>query len=90
VNIALHVTLVDGAVKEYRVAPSDVLDFEEEFNVSAEVLADSDRRRMSHIMFLGYSAARRVGDTDLEFRDWVNTVDEFGSPEGDDPGPLES
>lgn len=83
-KLALTLTMNDGEEKQYTVEHSDLLDFEERFDVPATILGDEDKRRLSHMMFLAYCVAKRVGDTSLAFRDWVNTVDSWGGDEDTD------
>lgn len=67
---------------------SDVIAWEEEFQKPSSLLS-GDTVFARDYVWLAWSAATRLGMTDLDFKDWTVTLDDIESAENE-PIPLES
>jgi hypothetical protein len=70
--IVLKIELADGTTKEVSTSASDLIAFEERFDMSIAALEKNFR--MTHLFFLAWQASKRTGLTTDEFDAWVDTV----------------
>lgn len=76
---AFRLSLADGTTIEVDTKPGDFVRFERQFNVSPEALGDNPR--VEYLMFLGWAAAKRTGQTDLDFEAFLDVIDDFDTEE---------
>jgi len=79
-QINLLITFVDGNAKPVVARASDIVAFEERFNISMGSLQKDVR--FTHLLFLAWHAEKRTGETKDNFEKWVDSVD---SVEADEP-----
>lgn len=77
----LNVRYLDGSTFDATLTPGDFVRFERHFGTSVAKVADQER--LEHMYFLAHAAAKRTGNTALEFDEWIDTV-ALDSGGGDD------
>ena len=70
--IALVVQFLDGSEETVEAVASDLIAFEERFNLSVVKL--ETEIRLTHLFFLAWHACKRLGKTTDEFEKWVESV----------------
>lgn len=83
-NIDLAVTYKDGTKSDVVCKTADYVAFESHFDKPIAVL---EQGRLTHLLWLAWSAATRANSTTLPFTDWVDTVDGIESKDGDNDVP---
>lgn len=86
-NIDLAVAHKDGTKSDVVCKTVDYLAFESHFDKPIAVL---EQGRLTHLLWLAWTAATRSKQTDLGFDEWVETVDGIESGDTNDVPPLES
>lgn len=86
-NIDLAVTYKNGTKSDVVCKTVDYLAFEAHFDKPIAVL---EQGRLTHLLWLAWTAATRAGDTSVAFDEWVDTVDGIESGDANDVPPLES
>lgn len=84
----LRIVHDDGRTVDVHLRTGDLVKFERAYDLSADVL-NGDTVRIEHVLFIAYTAAKRDGSTDLEFDEWIDTVETI-EDDGNEPVPLES
>lgn len=80
-KINLRIEYLSGESKEITCSASDLVKFEEKFNLSISKL-DEDMK-FTHLLFLAWSSETRTKQTDKDFDTWVELVSMVGA--GSDP-----
>lgn len=70
--IALVVHFVNGSTETVEAIASDLVAFEERFDLS--VVRLDKEIRLTHLFFLAWHALKRQGKTSDEFEKWVESV----------------
>ena len=70
--IALSISFLDGSEKTVEAVASDLLAFEQKFDLSIVKL--QSEIRLTHLFYLAWHACKRLGYTSDEFEKWVETV----------------
>lgn len=84
----LRVTYTDGSVVDFVTSAADSVRFEEKYDRS--IVALSNNARYTDMVFLAWAALRRLKRTDLDWDQWLDTVDEVTVGSGEtDVVPLE-
>jgi hypothetical protein len=71
-NINLQLTYDNGTEKLISAQASDLVAFETKFDMSIARL--EKEVKLTHFLFIAYSAEKRTKSTDLDFDAWVETV----------------
>jgi hypothetical protein len=82
-RITLRVTFLNGETKEVICSASDLVKFENHFNISVSKI--EKEVKISHLLFLVYASETRTKATALDFDTWLETVDSVGASEINDP-----
>lgn len=82
-RITLRVTFLNGQSKEVVCSASDLVKFENHFNISISKL--EEELKISYLLFLVHSAETRTKATTLDFESWLETVESVGASEINDP-----
>jgi hypothetical protein len=82
-RITLRVTYLNGEVKEVICSASDLVKFENHFNLSIGKLEQD--LKISYLLFLVHASETRTKATTLDFDTWVDTVATVGASEELDP-----
>jgi len=72
-QVNLNVTFSDGTSKEVNAVASDLVAFENKFDLSVAKLETSVK--LTHLLFIAYNQQSRTGQTKLDFDAWVETVE---------------
>jgi hypothetical protein len=78
-NFNLLLKFTDGTEKEVTGKASDIVAFEERFDISMQSLQKDVR--VTHLMFLAWHSEKRTGATKDTFEKWVDTVDSIEAAE---------
>lgn len=82
-RITLRVVYLNGETKEVTCSASDLVKFENHFNISIAKL-DEDLK-ISYLLFLVHASETRTKATTLDFDTWVDTVESVGASQDSDP-----
>jgi hypothetical protein len=82
-RITLRVTFLNGETKEVICSASDLVKFENHFNISVSKI--EKEVKISHLLFLVHASETRTKATVLDFDTWLETVDSVGASEINDP-----
>jgi len=80
-RIALRILFLDGNAKEIICSASDLVKFEEKFNLSVARIQEDIK--ISYLLFLAWASETRTKSTALEFEAWIDTVESVGASELD-------
>jgi hypothetical protein len=80
-KINLRILFLDGNSKEITCGASDLVKFEDKFNMSVSRIQDDVR--ITHLLFLAWSSESRTKSTALGFDAWTETVESVGASEID-------
>jgi hypothetical protein len=80
-KITLRVDYLSGESKEITCSASDLVKFEDKFNLSISKL--EEEMKFTHLLFLAWSSESRTKQTDKDFDTWVELVSSVGA--GSDP-----
>jgi hypothetical protein len=80
-KINLRILFLDGNAKEITCSASDLVKFEDKFNISVSKI--QDEVRITHLLFLAWASEFRNKATGLDFEAWTNTVESVGASEID-------
>lgn len=80
-KINLLVEYNGGTSEEVVCSASDLVKFEEKFQISVTRL--EQEMRLTYLMFLAHSSLTRQGKTKLGFDEWMDTVATIGASETD-------
>jgi hypothetical protein len=69
--IKLEIVYPDGTTKAISALAIDLMRFEQHFDMSVTALSQP---KMTHIFFLAYSVEKRTKATELEFDQWVESI----------------
>ena len=72
----LQIQFIDGKTQDVSTTAADYIKFETHFDKSIAALGNDTR--LTYMFFLAWSAAKRTGQTELEFEDWSETVSMVG------------
>jgi hypothetical protein len=73
----------DGTTAHVKVKATDIVAFERKFKMGIQALEGDFH--LEHMLFLGFTAQRRVQATALDFEAWINTVDSIEAVDDVDP-----
>jgi len=82
-RITLRVTFLNGETKEVICSASDLVKFENHFQISVSKIEQDVK--ISHLLFLVHASETRTKATALDFDTWLETVDSVGASEINDP-----
>ena len=80
-KINLRILFLDGNSKEITCSASDLVKFEDKFNISVTKLAED--ARIGWLLFLAWHSEKRTKSTKLEYEAWLETVETVGESEED-------
>ena len=80
-KINLRILFLDGNSKEIICGASDLVKFEDKFNISVARIQEDVR--ITHLLFLAWSSEVRTKATALDFDAWTETVESVGASELD-------
>jgi hypothetical protein len=80
-KISLRIDYLSGESKEITCSASDLVKFEDKFNLSISKL--EDEMKFTHLLFLAWASESRSKQTDKDFDTWVELVSSVGA--GSDP-----
>ena len=72
-QVKLQVKFVDGTDKEIAAGATDLVAFEERFDLSVAKL--EKEVKLTHLLFIAYNHENRTKATSLDFNAWVETID---------------
>ena len=75
----LQIQFTDGTTQDVSTTAADYIKFESHFDKSIATLGDDVR--LTYMFFLAWSAAKRTGQTELDFDAWAEIVDMVGESE---------
>jgi hypothetical protein len=78
-KINLRILFLDGNTKEITCSASDLVKFEDKFNISVSKIQDDVR--ITHLLFLAWASEFRTKATGLDFEAWTETVESVGASE---------
>ncbi len=78
-QINLQLEYTDGTKKTVTARPSDFVAFETKFNLSIAKL--EQEVKFTHLLFLAWHVEKRTKATELEFDNWVDSVDTIQAEE---------
>jgi hypothetical protein len=82
-RITLRVTFLDGTTKEVTCSASDLVKFENHFNISVSKI--EEELKISYLLFLVHAAEFRTKATTLDFDSWLDLVESVGASDVSDP-----
>lgn len=82
-RISLRVKYLSGDSKEVICSASDLVKFENHFNISIGRIEED--MKISYLLFLVHASETRTKATTLSFDNWVDTVESVGASEDTDP-----
>lgn len=82
-RITLRVTFLDGTTKEVTCSASDLVKFENHFNISVSKIEND--LKISYLLFLVHAAEFRTKATTLDFDSWLDLVESVGASDVSDP-----
>ena len=71
--INLQIGYTDNTTKEIAAKASDIVAFEERFDISMANL--QNEVRLTHLLFLAWHSEKRTGVTKENFEKWVDSVE---------------
>ena len=80
-RLALRISFLDGNAKEITCSASDLVKFEEKFNISVSRI--QEEVRITHLLFLAWASETRTKATAMSFDEWTETVESVGASEID-------
>lgn len=80
-KINLRVSFLDGNTKEVTCGASDLVKFEDKFNISVSRI--QEEVRITHLLFLAWASETRTKATALDFDAWTETVETVGASDKD-------
>lgn len=80
-KINLRILFLDGNSKEITCSASDLVKFEDKFNISVSRI--QEEVRITHLLFLAWASEARTKSTALDFDAWTETVESVGASEID-------
>jgi hypothetical protein len=80
-KINLRILFLDQTSKEITCSASDLVKFEDKFNISVSKI--QDEVRITHLLFLAWASEHRNKTTGLDFEAWTETVESVGASEID-------
>jgi hypothetical protein len=80
-KINLRILFLDGNSKEITCSASDLVKFEDKFNISVSKI--QDEVRITHLLFLAWASEHRTKATGFDFEAWTETVESVGASEID-------
>jgi hypothetical protein len=84
-KLTLQIKFLDGTTNDVVVSASDMVAFEEKFNLS---IAKLDEARISWLLFLAWHSEKRRKVTDKPYEEWIDLVETIGATE--DPKAIAS
>ena len=82
-RITLRVSFLNGESKEVVCSASDLVKFENHFNISVSKIEED--MKISYLLFLVHAAEFRTKATTLDFDTWLDSVESVGASEVADP-----
>ncbi len=76
-RMQLEVEFLDGTQKDIKVIMADMVKFESEYSISIAKLGQE--MKVTHLLWLAWSALTREKQTNLDFDKWVETVASVGA-----------
>ena len=85
-QIEFKIKPIDGESRVVKASLVDVIAWEEKYEKPSTELASGDIFARDYV-WLAWHSEKRTGKTELEFMDWVATLDEIESAEAEAPLP---
>lgn len=82
-RITLRVSFLNGESKEVVCSASDLVKFENHFNISVSKI--EEEMKISYLLFLVHASEARTKATTLDFETWLESVESVGASEVTDP-----
>ncbi len=82
-KINLRLLFLNGESKEVTCSAADLVKFEEKFEISVGRIQDD--MKITYLLFLAYASESRRKATDLDFDNWLQTVESVGASEAVSP-----
>ena len=76
-RMQLEVEFNDETKKDVKVIMADMVKFESEYNLS--IAKQGQEMKVTHLLWLAWSALTREKQTNLDFDKWVETVASVGA-----------
>jgi hypothetical protein len=76
-RMQLDLEFVDGSKKEVKIIMADMVKFEAQYNLSVAKIGQE--MKVTHLLYLAWSALTREKQTSAEFDAWVETVAAVGA-----------
>ena len=76
-RMQLDVEFIDGSTKEVKIIMSDMVKFESQYNLSIAKLGQEVK--VTHLLWLAWSALTRERQITADFDTWVETVSAIGA-----------
>lgn len=80
-KINLRILFLDGNTKEITCSASDLVKFEDKFNISVSRI--QEEVRITHLLFLAWASETRTKSTAKDFDSWTEDVESVGASELD-------
>ena len=80
-KINLRILFADGTSRDITCTASDLVKFEDKFNISISRLEDDVK--VTYRLFLAWASESRRKATAMDFDAWVETVESVGASESD-------
>lgn len=80
-KINLRILFADGTSRDITCTASDIVKFEDKFNISVSRLQDDVK--VTYLLFLAWASEARRKVTALDFDAWIDTVESVGASESD-------
>jgi hypothetical protein len=80
-KINLRILFADGTSRDITCTASDLVKFEDKFNISISRLQDDVK--VTYLLFLAWASESRRKATAMDFDAWVETVESVGASESD-------
>lgn len=87
-SLTFEVGYIDGGEITVTAHLGELVQFERHYNLPMTVLMDPTERRLEHMLYVAWCAAKRGGET-REFDDWFPNVVSIGTAVEDDADPLD-
>jgi hypothetical protein len=78
-KINLEIEYATGEKVEAVCSAPDIVKFEDKFNIAVTKAAQD--MKLTHLLYLAHAALARTKQTNLDFDNWIETVEGVGSVE---------
>lgn len=82
-KIILRIKFLNGEEKDITCSAADLVKFEDKFNISISRI--EQEMKITYLLFLAWASEFRRKATDKDFDTWIETVENVGASEANDP-----